>query len=76
MFYTRGEIVVGRIIGGLIAAPFLFILYVVFVVLPVGLRTEELCYAKGFPEATVTWNLKRYCMNLSGDVTVNIAELK
>lgn len=53
----------------------LFILALLFVMLPATLSAEAACFEKGYPKAEVTWNLKRYCINLQGTVTVDVAKL-
>lgn len=53
----------------------LSMVYLIFVMLPLNALAEEKCLEAGYPKATVTWNYKRYCMNLEGTVTVKIEQL-
>jgi len=64
-------------IAALIAGAFaLLVILVMFVALPVSLAAEAKCLERGYPKAYITWNLKRYCSNLEGSVTVRVDELK
>lgn len=53
----------------------LFLCWLLFVLLPVALWTEQQCLAKGMPNASVTIMLDRYCLNLDGSVTVRVEKL-
>lgn len=50
----------------------LFLLWMLFVMLPVALVADAKCLERGYPKSSVTWNFKRYCMNLEGTVTVTV----
>ena len=49
-----------------------FLLYGMFVIMPVAFYTDAECLRKGFPKSTVTIGLERYCMNLDGTITVKV----
>jgi prepilin-type N-terminal cleavage/methylation domain-containing protein len=70
--FTIIELLVGLVIGAFV----LFMLYGFFIVLPVGFATEAKCLERGYPNFAVTWNLKRYCMNLQGTVSVRVDSLE
>lgn len=53
----------------------LFVAWLILVMLPVSLRANANCLEAGYPKATVTWNLKAYCMNMQGAVTVRVDRL-
>lgn len=53
----------------------LVLAFMLFVALPVTLSTEARCLEQGYPKSAVTWNLKSYCMNLEGSVTVAVDQL-
>lgn len=66
---------VDRFIG---TALFLFVVLIaaaLLVMLPVTLAAEAQCLERGYPRAAVTWNFRRYCMNLDGSVTVKVDSL-
>lgn len=42
---------------------------------PVSLAASAGCLAKGYPKSAVTWDFKKYCMNLEGTVTVDVEAL-
>ena len=65
-----------KFVGLLLFAIVPFLLYVLFVFIPVDLYTENQCLAKGYPNYAVSVMLNRYCMNLSGSVTVSVDELR
>lgn len=50
--------------------------YALFVYVPVLAYTESKCLEAGYPRASVTVDLDRYCMNLEGAVTVEVKELR
>ena len=54
---------------------FLFMMYFLLIVFPITLYTEAECLRKGYPAASVTVGLERYCMTLDGAVTVNVKHL-
>lgn len=53
-----------------------FMVYVLFVVMPVALYTHAECLRNGYPKHAVSVDLQRYCMNLDGTVTVKVDKLK
>lgn len=65
------EVTLGVIIT-LTIALFLFAL----MMFPISLSADARCLAAGFPKSKVTWNLKAYCLNMDGAVTVKVEELK
>jgi hypothetical protein len=60
--------IVGWALGGLA----ILLAVMLIVVLPVTLVTEAKCLERGYPKSAVTWNLKGYCLNLDGSVTVKV----
>ena len=48
------------------------VIIVLFLYLPVQLYTEAECLRKGYPKASVTIGLERYCLTLDGAVTVKV----
>jgi hypothetical protein len=54
----------------------LFVLYAMVVMLPMALYADMKCKEAGYPKAEVTVNMKMYCMNLDGSVTVKVDALK
>ena len=54
----------------------LFVLYSMFVIMPVVMYTEAECLRNGYPHANVTVGLERYCMNLDGSVTVKVEKAR
>jgi len=54
----------------------LFCLYTIFIWGPVNIYTEAKCLKAGYPEHRVSVGLEMYCLNLQGDVTVNVDQLK
>jgi hypothetical protein len=60
------------LIGGMM----IFLFVVLFVALPLSLRAEAKCLDRGYPKAYVTWNLKEYCSNLEGSVTIRVEALQ
>jgi hypothetical protein len=40
------------------------------------LVAEAKCLEAGYPRSAVTWNLRQYCMNLEGSVTVKVEEIE
>jgi hypothetical protein len=52
-----------------------FVLYL-FSMLPLMLAAEAGCLEKGYPEATVVWNYKAYCINLDGMVVGKVVSAK
>ncbi len=48
---------------------------IIFVMVPISLSAQADCLEAGYPESRVTWNLKRYCMNLDGSVTVAVHQI-
>jgi len=53
-----------------------FVVYVIFVVVPVEIYTTGECLEKGYPRSAVSFGLNRYCMNLEGSVTVKVEAQK
>lgn len=53
-----------------------FLLYVIFVILPVLLYAETKCLKAGYPNTHVTIGLEIYCSNLTGSVTIFVDKLK
>ena len=53
----------------------LFLLFTLFVVMPVSLATNAECLRNGYPKSEVTIGLERYCMNLNGTVTVKVEKI-
>lgn len=64
-----------KIIFGALGLLIVVMLYLFFVVLPVSVVATEKCLEAGYPKSAVTWNFKRYCMNLDGTVTVKVEKL-
>jgi hypothetical protein len=62
-------------VGAILCILGLFVLYLVFVWMPVTLYAEAECLRKGYPEHRVTVGLSKYCMNLDGTVTVSVDRL-
>lgn len=60
------------IVGPMILA----ILWMMFFIFPTAMFAGARCLEAGYPTAHVTWNLKKYCSNLSGSVTVQVDEIK
>jgi hypothetical protein len=71
--FTTGEKIAFTLTVGSLGLVFF---YAFFIALPTTLLAEEKCLADGYPKAHVTWNLKRYCSNLDGSVTVKVEKLK
>lgn len=58
---------------GIILVPlFVFLLYTLFILMPVSMWAEAKCLRNGYPKTAVTINLEAYCMNLNGSVTVRV----
>lgn len=58
---------------GLLVVVFLaFMAYVLFVIMPVAFYTDAQCLREGYPKSEVTIGLERYCMNMTGSVTVKV----
>ncbi len=53
----------------------LFVLFDVFIWVPVYIYTEAECLRQGYPKPKVSVGLERYCMNLDGSVTVKVNKL-
>ena len=53
----------------------LFCLYTAFIWAPYNIYAESQCLAKGYPDYRVTVGLEVYCLNLDGNVTVNVEKL-
>lgn len=66
------EKIITTVLAILLVPVVLFLLYYVFVVSPILLYTEAQCLRQGYPKANVTVGLERYCMNLTGSVTVKV----
>jgi len=49
-----------------------FVLYTVFIWLPVSLYAEAECLSEGYPESIVSIGLERYCMTLDGVITIKV----
>lgn len=49
-----------------------FLLYTIFVYMPVAIYTEAKCLKQGYPKHAVSVGLEQYCMNLDGSVTVKV----
>lgn len=62
----------GKIVGYIIV---MFLLYFMFVWLPVVLYTETQCLSKGYPEYKVAINLDSYCLTLDGAITVKVDKI-
>lgn len=60
---------------GIMLLMLLAMLFTLFVYAPVLLNAQAQCLEKGYPRSEVTWNLKKYCMNLEGTVTVRVDEI-
>ena len=45
-----------------------------FVYLPASLSADAECLEAGYPRSTVTWNLKKYCMNHAGTVVKELSD--
>lgn len=65
-----------RIIGGVLAAFALLVAVMMFVYLPVMLKTEADCLRQGFPKYSVSVGLERYCLNMQGAVTTVVVPQK
>lgn len=50
----------------------LMCLYVLLIVTPVLAYAKAKCLEQGYPRASITWNLQRYCINLDGVITVKV----
>ena len=50
----------------------IFMLYLVFVHMPVQMYTEIQCLRQGYPKYSVAANLEAYCMNLEGTITIKV----
>ena len=50
--------------------------FMLFVYMPVSVYTEGQCLEAGYPKSAVAWNLKRYCMNLEGTLTVRVEKME
>jgi len=58
---------------GVVTIPtMLFMLYLMFFILPVTMYTDAECLRNGYPHSSVSVGLERYCMNLDGSVTVKV----
>jgi hypothetical protein len=66
------EKLIGIVLGVILIPPTVFMVYVILVVIPVQLYTEAQCLRQGYPKASVTVGLERYCSNLQGSVTVKV----
>ena len=64
------------IFGGVQAAFALLMASLMFVYLPVMLKTEADCLRQGFPKYNVSVGLERYCMNMHGAVTTVVVPQK
>jgi hypothetical protein len=64
-----------EIFAFVVACLVLFLLYMLFAVMPVAMRTQQLCLERGYPNSEVTWNLEQFCTNLQGTVTVKVDKL-
>ncbi len=53
----------------------IFLLYIMFIFMPVHLYHETKCLEKGFPKTDTTVTLTGYCMNLEGVVTAKVEKL-
>ena len=62
-------------VGVVVTPMILFLLYVMFFIMPVALYTDAECLRNGYPKAEVTVGLERYCMNLDGSVTVKVEHM-
>ena len=65
-----------KLLIGFFALMGLAFFWLLFVITPVNLATEAECLESGYPKHAVTWNFKRYCMNLEGTVTVKVDQLQ
>lgn len=69
-----------KLLLGCVIAPIGFLLLAsmlaLVVYVPAEVLAQEKCLEAGYPEAKVTWNLKRYCTNLDGVVTVTVDQLE
>lgn len=53
----------------------IFLLYVMFIFIPVHLYNETKCLEKGYPVTNTTVTLTGYCMNLEGAITTKVDKL-
>ena len=72
---TIFELIVSALFALIVCPLIAFMLYALFILMPVSALADAECKAKGYPKAEVTYNLRRYCMNLDGSVTVKLEEL-
>jgi len=72
MKYEWYDYVAFIVIGSLI----LFLILLLFVILPRTLVVERQCLQAGYPKSTIDYTLTGYCMNLEGTVTVKVQEIK
>jgi len=56
----------------LFAPIILFMLYTLFIWIPVDLNTQSKCLTQGYPEHRTSIGLEQYCMNLDGSITVRV----
>jgi hypothetical protein len=75
MYMSTGEKIVAALFILIFGPMLLFIPAAIFVYIPVTSVAEEKCLERGYPKASVTWNLKRYCTNLDGSVTIKVEQL-
>jgi len=54
----------------------LFLGFILFVFMPVLMKTEADCLRAGYPKYSVSIGLERYCMNMQGAVTVVVVPAK
>ena len=67
-----GPAILMFLLGGLAIILLIIMLAGLFVYMPVTAYTESKCLEKGYPRSAVTWDLKQYCMNLEGIVTIRV----
>lgn len=69
---SKIEAVMLSVAGVAVGIVGVFMLYLLFVWVPVAAFTEAVCLRAGYPKYHVAVTLERYCSNLEGSVTIRV----
>jgi len=61
--------------GAVVFIGTVFLLWILFLYLPLSFAADAQCLKAGYPQSRVTWNFERYCINLDGTVTIKVDNL-